>query len=579
MARPCSQCSRVTCLSLLYLDLGGAGSLSDLNLVPLRWDGSPGRTTRSRRLQSVNRGRIRATVFRVSGVLVNCASQVPCVGMASSAQPDQPSASGLRPSCARMPWPAASGFSPRRRHWPEIGRSAWPRSLPRQESAARRCTATSPLAGAQQAPLNRHPMSRPRAASPPIGTSPRCPFRRRVSSGGRPLALEVTRVLDEVPPHLVPDQLVAEARRAAGVPSRCTSSTSTARSCCGSPGSEEFPDQLDDAARARARRSSPKDSRASTSGSQQPASRLRRRAAVAAGPRDRAAALHRHARSAPLADVAKQGAAALELANDYTDFIEAARRHKPTTPAAEIQQNLFPPRIARIAGAQLAGGLLPELRGRRRLVRLRREPRRRVAGDRRRRRQGSHRRRARRRRARRATRRAAGGTDLEQALLAMHETVRQLEQRRLPRHGAVARWHAATATLTGSTAASRRHIWSIPTAPCVAWRARCTRRWAPATSSPLHGQRARLRPGERLMLLTDGIIERHMEGGGTFGVDGLAKRSSGRRRDGGRDRHGHPARGHRLLEGAAGGRCDSCRDGRGLRGRVNCTTGLDRRWR
>ena len=32
-----------------------------------------------------------------------------------------------------------------------------------------------------------------------------------------PLALEVTRILDEVPPHLVPDQLVAEARRAAGV--------------------------------------------------------------------------------------------------------------------------------------------------------------------------------------------------------------------------------------------------------------------------------------------------------------------------------------------------------------------------
>src|SRR5690348_15282559 len=30
----------------------------------------------------------------------------------------------------------------------------------------------------------------------------------------RPLALEVTRILEEVPPHLVPDQLVAEARRA-----------------------------------------------------------------------------------------------------------------------------------------------------------------------------------------------------------------------------------------------------------------------------------------------------------------------------------------------------------------------------
>src|SRR5439155_24634185 len=37
----------------------------------------------------------------------------------------------------------------------------------------------------------------------------------------------------------------------------------------------------------------------------------------------------------------------------------APRRRKPTTPAAEIQQNLFPPRIARIAGARLAGALLP----------------------------------------------------------------------------------------------------------------------------------------------------------------------------------------------------------------------------
>jgi serine phosphatase RsbU (regulator of sigma subunit) len=65
------------------------------------------------------------------------------------------------------------------------------------------------------------------------------------------------------------------------------------------------------------------------------------------------------AAASSLSDIAKQGAAALELASDYTDYIEAARRRKPTTPAAEIQQNLFPPRIARMAGAQLAGGLLP----------------------------------------------------------------------------------------------------------------------------------------------------------------------------------------------------------------------------
>lgn len=34
----------------------------------------------------------------------------------------------------------------------------------------------------------------------------------------RPLALEVTHILDEVPPHLIADQLVAETRRIAGVP-------------------------------------------------------------------------------------------------------------------------------------------------------------------------------------------------------------------------------------------------------------------------------------------------------------------------------------------------------------------------
>ena len=84
-----------------------------------------------------------------------------------------------------------------------------------------------------------------------------------------------------------------------------------------------------------------------------------RRAAVAPRTGHRPAALRRPDPSGRSADIAKQGSAALELANEYTDFVEAARRRKPTTPAAEIQQNLFPPRIVRIAGAQLAGALLP----------------------------------------------------------------------------------------------------------------------------------------------------------------------------------------------------------------------------
>ena len=135
------------------------------------------------------------------------------------------------------------------------------------------------------------------------------------------------------------------------------------------------------------------------------APRLRGRAAVAARPRDRPAALHRHA-VASLDDIAKQGAAALELANDYTDFdrgrapaqADHAGRRDPAEPLPAAH------RAHRRRAAR--GRPAPHLRGRRRLVRLRREPRRRLAGDRRRRRQRPDRRRPGRRRARRPARRA-----------------------------------------------------------------------------------------------------------------------------------------------------------------------------
>jgi Stage II sporulation protein E (SpoIIE) len=57
--------------------------------------------------------------------------------------------------------------------------------------------------------------------------------------------------------------------------------------------------------------------------------------------------------------LAGQAALALELANGYTDVIHRARRRKDIDPAAEIQQNLLPPRIATFAGADVAGGVLP----------------------------------------------------------------------------------------------------------------------------------------------------------------------------------------------------------------------------
>jgi serine phosphatase RsbU (regulator of sigma subunit) len=60
-----------------------------------------------------------------------------------------------------------------------------------------------------------------------------------------------------------------------------------------------------------------------------------------------------------LREVARVGAAAMELVSGYTDVIDAARRRKHMNPAAEIQQSLLPPRIARIGGGELAGSVLP----------------------------------------------------------------------------------------------------------------------------------------------------------------------------------------------------------------------------
>jgi hypothetical protein len=62
---------------------------------------------------------------------------------------------------------------------------------------------------------------------------------------------------------------------------------------------------------------------------------------------------------ARLQALADQAALALELAGGYTDVIHRTRRRKEITAAAEIQQNLLPPRIATVQGARLAGGVLP----------------------------------------------------------------------------------------------------------------------------------------------------------------------------------------------------------------------------
>jgi serine phosphatase RsbU (regulator of sigma subunit) len=338
----------------------------------------------------------------------------------------------------------------------------------------------------------------------------------------RPLALEVTQVLDEVPPHLIADQLVAEARRISGVPVGLYVVDIDGSQLIRLAGSEDFPATLE-APPALGPEIVPEGL---------PAYYERLRELM---PRCLAVPLWLRGRVlgllicvgmplAELEDVARQGAAALELANDYTDLIEAARRRKPTTAAAEVQHHLLPPRIARVTGAQLAGGLLPTYE---------------VGGDwfdlvenrdgawlaiadatgtgptaaglgasalg-----------------ALRAARRA--GEDLVGAAAAMDTVIRSLGTPQFAVTAILARWHAPTGTLAWLNCGHPPGYIVDPDGVMT------------ALDGPVHaplgsldGDRAfevtamRLQRGDRLVLVTDGIVDRRLDGGGTFGVDGLRR--------------------------------------------------------
>jgi serine phosphatase RsbU (regulator of sigma subunit) len=362
-----------------------------------------------------------------------------------------------------------------------------------------------------------------RAPEEPSGRLTTLPHRIPGTLGrDRPLALEVTHVLDEVPPHLIADQLVAEARRAAGVAVALYIVDIDGSQLVRLAGSEDFPERLE-APPALGPEIVPE---GLPSFYETLAHRLPRCTAAPLWLRGRVIGLLLCVGNpvAALDDIAKQGAAALELANDYTDLIEAARRRKPTTAAAEVQYHLLPPRVARITGAQLAGGLLPAYQ---------------VGGDwfdfvenrdgawlaiadaagtgptaaglsaaalg-----------------ALRAARRS--GQDLVQAALTIDEVVRALHNRDFAVTAVLARWHAPTAMLAWINCGHP--------VPYLVDRDGALR----ALEGPEHprlgvGDRPPelemstvvLESGDRLLLVTDGITERTVEGGGTFGTDGLQR--------------------------------------------------------
>jgi serine phosphatase RsbU (regulator of sigma subunit) len=173
-----------------------------------------------------------------------------------------------------------------------------------------------------------------------------------------PTPLSVADVLNKVPPHLLGEQVVAEAMRIAGVSSASVylvdlEGTRLLRLA----GPPSFPESLPLTLAV---------------GTEVPREGLPALRAViedhlpgaASAPlllRGRAlgALVAVGGGGAGLDDLAYEAAAALALADEYTDHLAAARRLRPTSPAAEIQQNLLPPRIVRTSGALIAGNVLP----------------------------------------------------------------------------------------------------------------------------------------------------------------------------------------------------------------------------
>jgi serine phosphatase RsbU (regulator of sigma subunit) len=60
-----------------------------------------------------------------------------------------------------------------------------------------------------------------------------------------------------------------------------------------------------------------------------------------------------------IADLARQAAAAIVLADKYTDAFARAQRRKQPKAAAEMQQSMLPPRIVGVTGGEVAGNVLP----------------------------------------------------------------------------------------------------------------------------------------------------------------------------------------------------------------------------
>jgi serine phosphatase RsbU (regulator of sigma subunit) len=321
----------------------------------------------------------------------------------------------------------------------------------------------------------------------------------------RPLALDAIHVFDAVPPALLPGQLVAEAERIAAVPVALYLLDIDGSRLLHIAGDDRLGPSLD--------------------------------APFAVGPeidadgiallRERVErpgevevfALWLRGRSVgvflafgrpaePLTELARQAAAAVTLADRYTDIFARVQRRKQPWAAAEIQQSLLPPRISRLGGGEVAGNVLPSYE---------------VAGDwfdvaenpdgvwctvadglgNSTRAAASS---AIALGALRAARRS--GASVAESLLVMHQALREMPGPRTEMTALVAHWEPASESLR---LYSCGHVAPLLVRASGEWgRLECgVSAGLGGRSTPTPGiRRARLHPGDRLVLVSDGVVHR-----------------------------------------------------------------------
>lgn len=172
----------------------------------------------------------------------------------------------------------------------------------------------------------------------------------------RPVVLDAIQVFDVVPPALLPEQLVAEAQRIAGVPVALYVLDIDGTHLLRIAGPQRLPDQIEAPLAVGPELdadglSDLREYLEKYPGTQTFPLWLRGRAIGVM------ITFGRPLRS--LLEMARQAAAAVTLADRYTDAFARAQRRKQPKAAAEIQQSLLPPRIARITGGEVAGNVLP----------------------------------------------------------------------------------------------------------------------------------------------------------------------------------------------------------------------------